>query len=64
MLMPWLPKKLQNVMAITEVLASFYQSLQKQKGHFHDTRNSGSGLAAGMALTTAFAFGLLPLLLT
>jgi hypothetical protein len=43
MLMPWLPKKLQNVMAITEVLASFYQSLQKQKGHFHDTRNSGFG---------------------
>ena len=55
----------QNVMAITDVLALFWQSLHNQKrGTSMIPVILALGLAAGMALTTAFAFGLLPLLLT
>jgi hypothetical protein len=63
--MPWLPKKLQNVMAITDVLALLWQSPHNQKrGTYMIPAILALGLATGMALTTAFAFGLLPLLLT
>jgi hypothetical protein len=58
------PKKLQNVMAITDVFALFWQSRHDQKrGTSMIPVILALGLAAGMALTTAFAFGLLPLLL-
>jgi hypothetical protein len=55
-------EKLQNVMVVTDVLALFWQ--------FNEKRGTSMipviltlGLVAGMALTTAFAFGLLPLVL-
>jgi hypothetical protein len=57
-------KKLQNVMAITDVLALFWQPQHNEK---MDTSMIPAilalGLVTGMVLTTAFAFGLLPLVL-
>ena len=58
------PKKLQNVMAITDVLELFWQSQHNQKrGTSMIPVILALGLAVGMAMTTAFAFGLLPLVL-
>jgi hypothetical protein len=58
-------KKLQNVTAVTDVLALPWQSPHnQQRGITMISVILALGLAAGMALTTAFAFGLLPLLLT
>jgi len=52
-------------MAITEVLALFWQFPHDQKrGTAMVLTILALGLAAGMALTPAFAFGPLPLLLT
>jgi hypothetical protein len=52
-------------MALTEVLALFCQSQDTQRGVIAMTIAAILALAfaitAGMALTTAFAFGLLPL---
>jgi hypothetical protein len=57
-------KKLQNVMAITDFLALFWQFLHNQKrGTSMIPVILALGLATGMALTIAFAFGLLPLVL-
>jgi hypothetical protein len=54
-------------MAITEVLALLWQSPHNQKGSTAMKKTAaifGLAFAAGMVLTTAFAFSLLPLLLT
>jgi hypothetical protein len=51
-------------MAVTEVLALFWQSPDNQKrGTSMIPAIFFLGLATGIALTTAFALGLLPLLL-
>jgi len=51
-------------MAITEFLALFWQFPHNQKrGTSMIPVILALGLATGMALTTAFAFGLLPLVL-
>ena len=64
----WLQNSVQNVMAITDVLALFWQSPDSQK---RDTAMKkiaailalAFALTIGMTLTTAFAFSLLPLVL-
>ena len=61
-------EKLLNVMAITDVLALFRQSPHSQKRDAAMKKISvivalAFALTAGMALTTAFAFSLLPLVL-
>ena len=55
-------EKLQNVMVVTDVLALFWQFNEK-RGTSMIPVILALGLATGMALTTAFAFGLLPLVL-
>jgi hypothetical protein len=51
-------------MAITDVLELFWQSQHNQKrGTSMIPVILALGLAVGMAMTTAFAFGLLPLVL-
>jgi hypothetical protein len=58
------PKKLQNVMAVTDVLALLWQSfaqLEKGTAMIAAILSLAFALVTGMALTTAFAFGLLPL---
>jgi len=61
--------KFQNVMAVTEVLALFWQSPHNQKWGTAMKKIAAIlalafALTIGMTLTTAFAFSLLPLLLT
>jgi len=69
--MPWAlrasPGKLQNVMAVTEVLALFWQPHHNQKRSTAMKKTAaivGVAFTVGMVLTTAFAFSLLPLALT
>jgi len=57
------PKKLQKVLAITDVLGFSWQFLHNQKRGIAMIPAILAMAFVGMALTTAFAFGLLPLLL-
>jgi hypothetical protein len=62
-----LPKKLRNVIAVTDLLALSWQSPQRKKGEIAMKKIAvplALALATGLTLTMAFASSLLPLLLT
>jgi hypothetical protein len=65
----FLSEKLQNVMAVTDVLPLFWQTEYQWRGEIAMKKIAlilalAFAFTTGMALTTAFAFGLIPLLLT
>ena len=55
-------QKQQTVMAVTDVLALFWQSSIAERRGTAMIAVIAFALITGMVLTTAFAFGLLPLL--